>query len=107
MDELPVPKAVDPAGGPGEPVGDALRAKKHERPTPDMMYLASRLNGEAAFSEDEGQGLKITPAALQKWIVVYGVVRTTEALRTAWGFPPLEGIANPFAYVQGILRGSA
>lgn len=82
------------------------------RPTPDQLYLSTRLNGnefEAEFGAANvpvaGSGHHITIAALQRWNTVYGVTRTTEALRTAWGFPPLGGIENPYAYVQGILRG--
>ena len=49
-------------------------------------------------------GLVITPAALQKWNLVYGVAAVSDALRSAWGHPPLAGIENPYAYVAGILR---
>ena len=82
-------------------------SKKDRRPTPDQMYLAQRLNGLPSFDEEHAthRGQQITPAALQKWNLVYGVAAVSDAMRTAWGFPPLGGIENPYAYVQGILRG--
>ena len=107
MDELPVPQAGESRrAGPGEPVGDAPTARKDRRPTPDQLYLASRLNGEAAFDEyGEKPKHRITPGAIQRWNLVFGVEAVSSAMRTAWGFPPLEGIENPYAYVLGILRG--
>jgi hypothetical protein len=84
--------------------------RQDRRPTPDQMYLAEKLNGEAAFDFDgeidnaPNRAHFITPAALQRWNLVFGIEATTGALRAAWGFPPLDGIANPFAYVVGILR---
>ena len=81
--------------------------KDNRTPTPDQMYLASRLNGEAAFGEvveDVPASHRVTPAAIQKWNIIYGVDRVTAALRMAWGFPPLTAIENPYAYVQGVLR---
>lgn len=92
--------------------GGSLRSpssKKDRRPTPDQMYLAAKLNGDGMWVAPDGSSSAadlhaITPAALQKWNNVYGVIRVTEALRVAWGFPPLDGIENPFAYVAAILR---
>lgn len=86
-------------------------SKKDRRPTPDQMYLASKLNHDALWVAENPDAPKptpnaITPAALQKWNNVYGVVRTTDALRNAWGFPPPSGISNPYAYVAGILKGA-
>lgn len=92
------------------PVGDALRAtsKKDLRPTPDEFYLANRLSGDILWTANGSEETKasITPAALQRWNTLYGVEAVTAALRTAWGFPPLEGIENPYAYVDAILRGN-
>lgn len=104
--------------------GGSLRSpapKTDQRPTPDQMFLAERLNGAAkdvggAETNSAGKNRNgrpplpgslhlITPAALQKWNLVYGVAAVSDALRTAWGFPPLAGIDNPYAYVQQILRG--
>ena len=87
-------------------------SKKDLRPTPDQMYLAAKLNGHILWSQPptvraDTTKHEITPAALQKWNGEYGVVRTTDALRNAWGFPPLDGIENPYAYVAGILRGTS
>ena len=84
----------------------AATPSKDRRPTPDELYLAEKLNGESMFEAVRSEHA-ITIAALQKWNLIYGVDRVTGALRNAWGFPPLEGIDNPFAYVQGILRGGA
>jgi hypothetical protein len=78
--------------------------RQDRRPTPDQMYLAEKLNGESLFEDGEAASHAITPAALQRWNLVFGIEATTGALRAAWGFPPLDGIANPFAYVVGILR---
>lgn len=87
-------------------------SKKDRRPTPDQMYLAEKLNAAHAVQTfdvghmDTPRPHHISPAALQKWNLIYGVAAVSDAMRTAWGFPPLGGIENPYAYVQGILRGS-
>jgi hypothetical protein len=87
--------------------GGSLRSpaskRQDRRPTPDELYLAQKLNGDA-FDEEVTPGHRITIPAIQKWNVLYGVERTTAALRTAWGFPPLLGIDNPFSYVAAILK---
>ena len=72
------------------------------------MYLASKLN-KVEFTQNMNDpmvpvGHQISAAALQKWNLIYGVAAVTSALRNAWGFPPLDGIENPFAYVAAILR---
>jgi hypothetical protein len=88
--------------------GGSLRSpapKQDRRPTADQLYLAQKLNGDR-FDEGEASPVsyRITIPALQRWNIQYGIVKTTAALRTAWGFPPLEGIGNPFAYVDGVLK---
>ena len=81
-----------------------MTPKTDLRPTPDQMYLAGRLNEGLKIVQHASH--LITPAALQRWNMTYGVAAVSDAMRTAWGFPPDGGIENPYAYVQGILRGS-
>jgi hypothetical protein len=83
----------------------AASPKVDRRPTPDQLYLMDKLNGEGLADDDPGPiGNRITIPALQKWNVKYGVAAVSDALRAAWGFPPLAWIENPYAYVDGILR---
>ena len=93
----------------GKATAPTASSKKDRRPTPDQMYLAAKLNGDALwvaenYVEEVTKPHQITPAVLQKWNLIYGVAAVTSALRNAWGFPPLDGIENPFAYVAAILR---
>lgn len=105
-----MPKQANPEGGTrGESVQGATTSRGDRRPTPDQMYLASRLNRNEETQDMRNpiieQKHQITAAALQKWNLVYGVAAVSDALRAAWGFPPEAGIENPYAYVAGILRG--
>ena len=88
------------------PVGDAsLRSasssKADRRPISDLFFLAEKLNGRA-----EGEGHRLTPAGVQQLCRKFGQEAVASALRTAWGFPPEEGIQNPYAYIAGICRRS-
>ncbi len=80
----------------------AAAPKIDRRPTPDQIYLAEKLN--AAHADEAGPNNRITLPALQRWNVMHGVAAVSDAMRSAWGFPPLAGIENPYAYVDGILR---
>ena len=63
-----------------------------------------RVQDAAGSSPAPGSSHLITPAAVQRWNIMYGVAAVSDAMRAAWGFPPLAGIDNPYAYVDGILR---
>jgi hypothetical protein len=75
--------------------------KKDTRPTPDQMYLASRVSETAPRSS-----ARLSVRALQKLNTRYGVQAVTDALRCLRGFPPDVAVRSPYAYVVGIIEGS-
>lgn len=89
------------------PVGDAsLRSAtsskaKDTRPAWDLFVLGEKIS----LRSDETPKNSITPAAVQAWVKRYGHEAVASALRTAWGFPPEDGIRNPYSYVDAILKG--
>lgn len=74
-------------------------AKTASRPTPDQMYLASRL-----VSPDDPPKAGLSPAALQRLNTRWGRTTVTDALRIMRGFPPEIAVRSVYAYCEGICR---
>jgi hypothetical protein len=77
---------------------DAAIREKDERPTYDQLYLASRLS-----PDDAPQG-RLSPAAIQRLNIKYGVQAVTDALRLMRGHPPEQAVRRPYPYLEGMLR---
>ena len=87
-----------------EPIKGAAKSaattKKSERPTPDQMYLASRLRSVDAPEAQLG------PAAIQRLNDRYGRTTVTDAMRLMHGFPPEIAVRSPFAYLETLCKGA-
>ena len=82
--------------------GDIGKTGSKNRPTHDQIYLAEKLN----YYSDGGKRGFITPAAIQRWNMRYGVSLVSDALRQLHGFPPENEVISPYSYVAAILKNS-